>query len=254
MLAPTTTSNDQQERRDEKRFENTLSAAQALDAADPLAHFRSRFFIPQHNGNDAVYFTGNSLGLQPKSKAAFVQQELSDWATHGVEGHFKAKNPWVSYHEPLAKPVANLLGASEEEVVVMNQLTVNLHLLLATFYRPTKERFKIICEAKAFPSDQYALQSVVELHGFTPEEAIVEISTREGEYTIRTEDIVSAVQAAGNSVALVLFGGVNYYSGQVLDIQAITEAAHKVGAYAGFDLAHAVGNINLRLHDWSTLR
>lgn len=235
----------------EEQFANSMSFAQAMDAQDPLAHFRSRFFIPRHNAKDAVYFTGNSLGLQPKATANFIKQELDDWAAHGVEGHFKAKNPWVSYHEPLAKPIAKLVGANENEVVVMNQLTVNLHLLLATFYRPTKDRFKIICEAKAFPSDQYALQSVVKLHGFDSKDAIIEVGPRLGEYEIKTEDIVAAIEEHGSSVALLLFGGVNYYSGQVMDMPAITEAAHRIGAFAGFDLAHAIGNIKLNLHDWS---
>lgn len=245
------TINEDRKQKAEDGFENSLPFAQAMDAADSLAHFRSCFFIPQHNGNDTVYFTGNSLGLQPKSTADFIKQELDDWASLGVEGHFKAKNPWVSYHEPLARPIANLVGALEEEVVAMNQLTANLHLLLVTFYRPTKDRFKIICEAKAFPSDQYALQSVVKLHGFNPEDAIVEVAPKEGEYNIKMEDVLSAIEAAGDSTALVLFGGVNYYNGQVMDMQTITKAAHSVGAYAGFDLAHAIGNIKLHLHDWN---
>lgn len=231
-------------------WENTIDFARSLDAQDPLKQFRSRFFIPQHNNQDSVYFTGNSLGLQPKSTIDFINQELEDWATLGVMGHHSARNPWVAYHEQFAAPISKLVGANENEVVVMNQLTANLHLLLTTFYRPTKERFKIICEAKAFPSDQYALQSQVKLHGLDPKEAIVEVATREGEAHIRLEDILTTIQQVNQSTALVIFGGVNYYTGQVFDMKAITEEAHRAGAFAGFDLAHGVGNIQLQLHDW----
>ncbi len=233
------------------RFENTLAFAQSQDESDPLKTFQDRFYIPQHNGKNCIYFTGNSLGLQPKSTKGFLEQELADWAQLGVEGHFKAKNPWFSYHEIFPKQLSKIVGALPEEVVVMNALTVNLHLLLTTFYRPTKERFKIICETKAFPSDQYALESVAKLHGFDPAETIVEVSPQKGQYTINTEDILSTIQQHKGSTALVIFGGVNYYTGQVFDMPAITEAAHKVGAYAGFDLAHAAGNVALQLHDWN---
>jgi kynureninase len=233
-------------------MEHTLDFARKLDSEDPLKEFRNRFHIPQHEGKDCIYLTGNSLGLQPKNTRDYVLRELDEWARHGVEGHFLAQNPWFSYHEIFTKQLAHIVGALPEEVVAMNQLTVNLHVLLTTFYRPTKERYKIICEARAFPSDQYALESQVTLHGFDPKDAIIEVPSREGEYNIRTEDILSTIQEAGESVALVLFGGVNYYSGQVFDMKAITEAAHAVGAYAGFDLAHAAGNILLSLHDWDT--
>jgi kynureninase len=232
-------------------YENSQSFAKQMDANDPLQEYRSRFYIPQVNGKDAVYFTGNSLGLQPKTTATYIQQELNDWAVWGVEGHFHAKNPWVSYHESFSPLIAKVVGAQAHEVVVMNQLTVNLHLLLTTFYRPTAERFRIICEAKAFPSDQYALQSQVKLHGYTIEDALIEVAPREGEHTIRQEDIEAAIQQHGSSVALMLFGGVNYYTGQVFDMQSIAKAAHAVGAYCGFDLAHAAGNIALQLHDWN---
>lgn len=234
----------------ENGFANTPECAAAEDAKDSLRDFRSRFYIPKLKGNEVIYFTGNSLGLQPKTAAAYIQQELNDWAELGVEGHFRGKNPWVSYHECLAEPLAQLVGAQKEEVVAMNSLTANLHHLMATFYRPTKNRFKIICEAKAFPSDQYALESQVILHGFDPEEAIIKIAPRNNEYHIRLEDIESGIKEAGDSLALVLFGGVNYYSGQVLDMKSITAAAHRVGAYAGFDLAHAIGNIELQLSAW----
>ena len=232
-------------------FENTLEFAKSLDAQDPLKHFRQKFFIPQHNGNDCIYFTGNSLGLQPKSVKEYIQQELNDWAKLGVEAHFKGRRPWLSYHELFSEPLSKIVGALPEEVVAMNQLTVNLHLLLTSFYRPTKERYKIICEARAFPSDQYALESQASLHGFHPRDAIIEVGTREGEHNIRTEDILAVMDRHKNETAVVLFGGVNYYSGQVFDIRKITEAAHSIGAFAGFDLAHAAGNVELHLHDWN---
>ncbi|RYZ19675.1 MAG: kynureninase, partial [Chitinophagaceae bacterium] len=203
------------------------------------------------NNKDVVYFTGNSLGLQPKSVTDHINIVLQDWANLGVMGHHDEGRPWIPFHEQFAAPVAKIVGAKPDEVVVMNLLTVNLHLLLASFYRPTEERFKIICEAKAFPSDQYALDSQVKLHGLNPDDTIIRVSPREGEFNLRQEDIVSTIQQHGSSVALVLFGGINYYSGQVFDIQGITAAAHEVGAYAGFDLAHAAGNIRLQLHDWN---
>jgi len=231
-------------------FENKLEFAKTLDNEDPLQQFRERFFIPQHNGKDCIYFTGNSLGLQPKTTSAYVQQELDDWARLGVEGHFQAKNPWLPYHEIFPKQLSAIVGCLPQEVVVMNQLTVNLHLLMVTFYRPTAQRYKIICEAKAFPSDQYAFESQVKYHGLDPAAAIVEVAPREGEHTLRTEDILSVIRQHRDSIALVLFGGINYYTGQLFDMKAITETAHQVGAYAGFDLAHAAGNAELHLHDW----
>ena len=231
-------------------FENNLAFANQLDEQDSLNQFREQFYIPVINGNECIYFTGNSLGLQPKTTQDYVVNELEDWANFGVEGHFHATNPWFSYHEIFPQQVAKIVGALPEEVVVMNQLTVNLHLLMTTFYRPTKERFKIICEAKAFPSDQYAFESQVKLHGFNPDEAIIEVKSREGEYSIRTEDIIATIEKHSSSIALVLFSGVNYYTGQVFDMPSITKAAHNIGAYCGFDLAHAAGNIELHLHDW----
>lgn len=232
-------------------YQNTLAFAKGLDDKDELKHFREKFFIPQHNGKDCIYLTGNSLGLQAKTTSNYVQRELDDWAKLGVEGHFQANNPWMPYHEIFQKQLAEIVGCKENEVVVMNQLTVNLHLLMVTFYRPTRQRYKIICEAKAFPSDQYAFETQAAFHGFDPADAVIEVSPREGEYTLRTEDILSAIEQHGNSVALILFGGVNYYTGQVFDMEKITEAAHAVGAYAGFDLAHAAGNVELYLHDWN---
>ena len=232
-------------------FENNLAFANQLDEQDSLNQFREQFYIPVINGNECIYFTGNSLGLQPKTTQDYVVNELEDWANFGVEGHFHATNPWFSYHEMFPQQVAKIVGALPEEVVVMNQLTVNLHLLMTTFYRPTKERFKIICEAKAFPSDQYAFESQVKLHGVNPDEAIIEVKPREGEYSIRTEDIIATIEKHSSSIALVLFSGVNYYTGQVFDMPSITKAAHNIGAYCGFDLAHAAGNIELHLHDWN---
>lgn len=231
-------------------YQNTSEFAKALDEKDALKDFRSRFFIPQHNGEDCVYFTGNSLGLQARTTSKYVQQELDDWAALGVEGHFHAKNPWMPYHEIFPKQLSKIIGCKEHEVVVMNQLTVNLHLLMVSFYRPTKDRYKIICEARAFPSDQYAFETQAKYHGFDPVEAVVEVSPREGEHCLRTEDIVSVIREHGHSVAVVIFGGVNYYTGQLFNMKAITEAAHAEGAYAGFDLAHAAGNVELQLHEW----
>lgn len=234
-----------------EHYTNSLEFAKQLDHADPLNGYRSRFLMPQHNGTDMVYFTGNSLGLQPKATKDYIQQELNDWAEFGVEGHFLAKNPWLSYHEILTDKTAKIVGSLPSEVVMMNQLTVNLHLLMVSFYRPTKARYKIICEAKAFPSDQYALQSQVKFHGFDPAEALIEVGPREGQYEIRHEDIYKAIEEHKDSLALVMIGGVNYFTGQVFDMKAITEAGHKAGAVVGFDLAHGAGNLKLELHNWN---
>lgn len=231
-------------------FSNTLDFAKQQDQQDKLKAYRNKFHIPQHNGADMVYFTGNSLGLQPKTTKDYLQQELNDWATYGVEGHFLAKNPWVSYHEILTDKTAKLVGAKPSEVVMMNQLTVNLHLLMVSFYRPTKQRYKILCEAKAFPSDQYALQSQVKFHGYDINDALIEIAPRNGEHEVRHEDIYSAIEKNKDTLALIMIGGVNYFSGQVFNMKAITEAGHKAGAIVGFDLAHAAGNLKLELHNW----
>ena len=231
-------------------FENTIEFAKQLDEQDTLKSFREKFYIPFINGKDSIYFTGNSLGLQPKTTQDYVVNELEDWANFGVEGHFHARKPWLSYHEIFAEQLAKVVGALPEEVVAMNQLTVNLHFLMVSFYRPSKQRYKIICEAKAFPSDQYAIESQVKFHGFIPADAIIEVAPRAGEYSLRTEDILSAIQQHSNETALILFGGVNYYSGQVLDMESITKAAHAAGITCGFDLAHAVGNVELKMHEW----
>lgn len=229
---------------------NSLEYARNLDQQDELAAYRNRFFIPQINGQDSVYFTGNSLGLQPKSVKDYIQQELDDWAKYGVEGHFDAKNPWFSYHELLTPKIAKIVGAKESEVVVTHSLTTNLHLLMVSFYQPKDGRYKILCEQKAFPSDQYALESQVKFHGYDPQDALIEVGPRDGEHTIRHEDIISAIQEHGSEIALIMIGGVNYYTGQLFDLENITKAGHEAGAMVGFDLAHAAGNVILKLHDW----
>jgi kynureninase len=230
-------------------FENQEDVI-AFDKLDTLKEYRNRFDFPQHNNKPVVYFTGNSLGLQPITTKSFIDQELTDWAKFGVEGHFLAKNPWLSYHELLTNKMANIVGALPEETVMMNQLTVNLHLLMVSFYRPTKQRFKILCEAKAFPSDQYALQSQLKFHGFNPSDALIEISPRKGDFHIHEEDIFEAIEKNKDSLALIMIGGVNYFTGQVFDMKEITKVGQAVGAIVGFDLAHAAGNIDLKLHDW----
>lgn len=230
--------------------ENTLSAARALDAQDSLHHFREQFIFPKHSGKDAHYFCGNSLGLQPKAVRQALLNELDQWAEHGVEGHFRGELPWMHYHTFLRDQTAALVGALPHEVVVMNTLTVNLHLMMASFYRPTASRFKIVMEAGAFPSDQYAMESQVRWHGFDPETAIVEVAPRSGEDNLRMEDVLQTIENHGESIALVMFGGVNYYTGQFYDLEKIAATGHAVGAKVGFDLAHAAGNLPLRLHDW----
>ena len=227
-----------------------ISFAEAADAADPLARFRDRFHVPLHEGVEAVYFTGNSLGLMPKTVRGYVEQELKDWETLGVEGHLNAKNPWLPYHEFLTEQMAEIVGAMPIETVVMNSLTVNLHLLMVSFYRPTPKRRKIIIEKGAFPSDQYAVESHIRFHGYDPAEDLIELAPRPGETALRTGDILDVIDREGISTALILMGGVNYYTGQAFDMQAITAAGHKAGVVVGFDLAHAAGNIQLQLHDW----
>lgn len=231
-------------------FQNTLEFAQQLDAQDELKSYRDQFIFPQHKGKDVIYFTGNSLGLQPKRTKKYVDEVMNDWANLAVEGHFYAQKPWWDYHERFANPLSKLVGAKPSEITVMNTLTVNLHLLMVSFYRPTKTRYKIICEEKAFPSDQYMFQTQVNFRGYNPEDALVEVKRRKGEHNIRLEDIIAKINEVGDELALVLFGGVNYYTGQVFDMKTITKAGHNVGAIVGFDLAHAAGNIHLELHDW----
>ena len=221
-----------------------------LDNNDPLREYRSQFYIPSgKTRKEQLYFTGNSLGLQPKSVQTGIQQELDDWKNYGVEGHFHGKNPWFSYHHFFEKE-ANVVGAKKDEVVVMNNLTVNLHLLLVSFYRPSSKRYKIIMEAGAFPSDMYVIESQVKHHGYEYDDAVIELEPRKREHHLRTEDIVKAIEEAGDELALLFFSGVQYYTGQYFDIKTLTKAAHQVGAIAGFDCAHAAGNVKLQLHDW----
>lgn len=233
-------------------YRTDLNFAQEMDSADPLASFRAQFHIPKsQNGADCLYFCGNSLGLQPKSLKAAIDQELLDWQTFGVEGHWNAKNPWMPYHEFLTESLARLVGAKPSEVVAMNTLSVNLHLMMVSFYRPTKERYKIVIEGQAFPSDQYAVASQIKFHGFDPKDALIELKPRAGEKTIRTEDIEALIEREGDSIALIMLGGVNYYTGQLFDMKRITAAGHKKGCMVGFDLAHAAGNAPLSLHEWN---
>ena len=232
------------------QFQNTIEYARELDSQDKISSYRDQFIFPQHEGENVIYFTGNSLGLQPKSAKKYVDEIMTDWANLAVEGHFYAEKPWWDYHERFSKKLAKVVGAKPAEVTVMNTLTVNLHLLMVSFYRPKGKRYKIICEEKAFPSDQYMISSQVRFHGYDPRDAIVEIKRREGENNFRTKDILSKINEVGEECALVLIGGVNYYTGQVLEMESITKAGHKVGAFVGWDLAHAAGNIELKLSDW----
>ena len=233
-------------------YQSNEQFAREMDARDPLAHFRDRFHIPKvPNGEECIYLCGHSLGLQPKSVPAYLQQELRDWAELGVEGHFRGKNPWFTYHRLLTEQTAQLVGAESSEVVVMNSLTVNLHLMMTSFYRPTATRHKILIEAGAFPSDQYALKSQIRFHGFDPALSLLELQPRNGESCMRQEDIDLLIDREGDSIALIVLGGVNYVTGQAFDIADITAAGHEKGCIVGFDLAHAAGNIPLRLHDWS---
>lgn len=231
--------------------EASLQFAQQKDKEDPLSSYKQQFYFPQIDDKDGIYFCGNSLGLQAKRVQAAIQQELDDWKTLGIAGFLNAKNPWMYFQEYFKNSLSKIVGCKEDEVTVMNSLTVNLHLLMLTFYRPTSARFKIIMEAGAFPSDQYAVETQVKFHGLSPDIAVVEIAPREGEKTLRNEDIVTAIEANADSVALVMLGGINYYTGQLFDIKSITEATQKAGAIAGFDLAHAAGNVNLQLHEWN---
>ncbi len=264
-------------------YEASTAYAAKMDTLDPLKSSRDKFYIPkQADGSDAIYFTGNSLGLQPKTARGYVNQELDDWAKLAVEGHLHAKNPWLPYHEFLTEPMARVVGAKPVETVVMNALTVNLHLLLVSFYRPTASRYKTVIEKGAFPSDQYAVESQMRFHapGSPPvlggvaaasadgvvgerggslvqpltiaggSDCLVELTPRKGESTLRTEDILETIEREGDGIALIMLGGVNYYTGQAFDMPAITEAGHRKGCVVGFDLAHAAGNLELHLHDW----
>lgn len=233
-------------------FNNDKQYALQLDAADPLKHFREQFHIPTHQGKELIYLCGNSLGLQPKSTRAYIEQEMLDWQNLGVEGHLQGRNPWFYYHHFFTESAARLVGAQPNEVVVMNALTVNLNLLMISFYRPNPKRYKVIMEYMAFPSDQYAVENQVKLHGYDPFDAIIELTPREGEATLRTEDIQAVIAEHQHELALVMLGGVNYYTGQLFDMQSITRFAKQCSAdiVVGFDLAHAAGNVAMHLHDW----
>lgn len=233
------------------KYNNTEKFALSLDANDQLKKYRNEFHIPlQKNGEEHIYLCGNSLGLQPKRTKEFLNQELEDWATFGVEGHLHAKNPWMPYHEFLTESYAKIVGALNSEVVAMNTLTVNLHLMMVSFYRPTAKRHKIIIEEDAFPSDIYAVESQLEHHGFSPKTSLIKLRARDGEAAIKTEDIAEIIEKQGDEIALIMLGGVNYYTGQVFDFKTITKLAHQKGLIVGFDLAHAAGNIKLELHNW----
>jgi kynureninase len=221
-----------------------------MDQNDELKSYRDSFHFPvDSNGNKILYFTGNSLGLQPKTTKEAVEQELDDWANFAVEGHFKAKNPWMPYHELLTNDMAEIVGAKPEEVVIMNSLTANLHFLMISFYNPTKKRFKILIESDAFPSDRFAVKSQLKLHGFDPKNDLIEWSPRGNENLLRIEDLQEIIKKNGDEIALILVGGVNYYTGQLLDLKKIAKIGHSKGCKVGIDLAHGVGNVNLKLHE-----
>jgi len=232
-------------------FENSLSFAQGLDQQDNIKHLRDAFHIPKQDGQNVIYLCGNSLGLQPKSARTLVDTQLQNWAQLGVEGWFEGESPWLYYHKELKALMAPIVGAQVAEVCPMNTLTVNLHLLLVSFYKPTAKRYKVIMEAGAFPSDQYAVESQVRHHGFDPENAVIEVRPRTGEFTLRMEDIRATIEEHASELALVLFGGINYITGQWFDMQEITRLGHEAGAVVGFDLAHAAGNVPVKLHDWN---
>lgn len=233
-----------------KDFQNSLAYAKQLDQADELHEYRSQFHFPiQKNGEPFVYLCGNSLGLQPKGTESMIQQELSDWKNLGVEGHFKGKNPWLSYHEFLTKAMAKVVGAKPSEVVVMNTLTVNLHLMMVSFYKPEGKRNKILIEADAFPSDKYAVESQIKFHGLSPKDCVIEVKARKGETCLREEDIFEVIDTEGDNIALILLGNTNYYTGQYFDMKKITEHGHAKGCKVGFDCAHGAGNLPLNLHD-----
>jgi len=231
-------------------YENTLAFATRLDEQDPLKDFQSKFLVPKHNGRDAIYLCGNSLGLQPVTAQLEVNKILTGWQDRAIEGFFTGDEPWLDFHKRLTQTLSAILGAKREEVTIMNSLTVNLHLLMVSFYKPKGNHYKIIMEGGAFPSDQYALASQAKFHGYEPKDAIIELFPRDGEFTLRTADILQKINEHKEELALVLFGGVNYYTGQLFDMPAITKAAHQAGAIAGFDLAHAAGNVPVQLHDW----
>ncbi|MCA0933424.1 kynureninase [Lutimonas saemankumensis] len=233
------------------KYQNNIEFALRMDQEDPLADYRHQFYFPKHDdGKETIYLCGNSLGLQPKTAESYIKAVLDDWKHLGVKGHFEGENPFATYHEDLGKKMASIVGAKKEEVVAMNSLTVNLHLMMVTFYRPEGKRRKIVIEKNAFPSDQYAVKSQLEFHGYDPDETLIEIEPREGEDVLRTEDITDLIIREGNEIALIMLSGLNYYTGQAYDMKAITKAGHHMGCQVGFDLAHGAGNLKLSLHDW----
>ena len=225
--------------------------ATGLDRADPLRAYRARFHIPQHGGHDEIYLCGNSLGLQPRDTPRYVQEELEDWQRFAVKGHFAGRRPWMPYHELFTEKTARVVGARPLEVVNMNSLTVNLHLMMVSFYRPTPQRHKIVIERGAFPSDRYAMESQVRFHGLDPDRSLIELAPRKDDAYITVEEIETLLAMQGGEIALLMLPGVQYYSGQVFDMERIVRAGHQAGCMVGFDLAHATGNIPLRLHDWN---
>ncbi len=231
-------------------YEATLAFARQMDSNDPLKSFREKFHFPGHQGKNAIYFCGNSLGLQPKTVADAIAIELKTWQDLAVGGYFEGANPWLYYQDYCKPTLAKLVGAAAHEVTVMNALTVNLHLMMLSFYKPTATRFKIMMEAGAFPSDQYAVETQVKHYGFDPADAIIELAPRPGEKLLRTEDILNAINEHAETLALTMFSGMNYYTGQLYDMAAIARASHAAGAFAGFDLAHVAGNVPVHLHDW----
>lgn len=231
-------------------FSTGRTLAESLDREDPLGAFRERFHIPKReNGEEEIYFCGNSLGLQPKSTRRYVREVLEAWARMAVRGHFEGSHPWLPYHEFATEKLARLVGALPLEVAAMNSLTANLHLLMVSFYRPTPERHKILIEAQAFPSDRYVVQSQIRFHGFDPDQSMIEARPRQDELIIRMDDLLELIEREGESIALILWPGVQFYTGQAFALEKIVEAAHRKGCAVGFDLAHAVSNLVLNLHD-----
>jgi kynureninase len=232
-------------------YEAGPTFADSMDAADPLNTYRDRFLLPQHPaGESAIYFLGNSLGLQPKTARAHVEKIMTEWEKWGVEAFSHGDTPWVQYSAKLCKSLTPIVGASPAEITLMNSLSVNMHLMFVSFYRPTTDRYKVLIEEKTFPSDHYAIKSQMRFHGIDPKDAIIEAKTRSNETSIRTADIEALIEEEGDSIALIWLGGVNYYSGQAFEIERITRVGHQKGCVVGYDLAHAVGNIPLNLHDW----
>ena len=232
-------------------YQNSLQYAQQLDQEDNLKDFKNLFHLPIHEGNQQIYLCGNSLGLQPKSVRQYLDNELDKWKNLGVEGWFEGHDNWINYLQYLKEPLSRIVGGKPSEVTVMNNLTVNLHLMMVSFYQPTSNRYKILTEGGAFPSDQYALETHLKFRGINPDDALIEIFPREGEFTLRTEDILQKIEENKDSLSLVMMGGINYYTGQVFDMKSITQKAQSNGIKVGFDLAHCVGNISLNLHDWN---